>query len=74
MPHADGHYASDAVKIAASGLIPDILHLAFHYHDGLLVEKHQRGREVFPPHGQNLFGAGALIGLGDVVIGGKLGR
>ena len=63
MADADGHNAAQAVEIAASLFVKDILPRAFHQHDRLFVIEEDAGIEELAAQLQHFIGGRAGVGL-----------
>ena len=63
MADADGDDAAEAVEIAFAGFVPDILHLALHDHDRLLVVEKDAGVQELLAQGEHFLGGRAGVGL-----------
>src|ERR1041385_2173477 len=63
MTDADRDDASQAVEVALARVIPYILQLAFHQHEGFFVVEKNSGTKVLSAQSQDLFGRRALVWL-----------
>jgi hypothetical protein len=53
MADADRYDPSECIQIASAFLIPDVLHLAFDYHQRIAVIRDDARREVLVPEGEH---------------------
>src|SRR5882762_7222143 len=64
---ADGHYAAETVEITLAGIVPYILHLAFHNHQRLFVIEKNAGIEELLAQGEDFLCRWTGVGPGFVV-------
>src|SRR6185369_114433 len=64
MADTDRYDTAEAVEIALAGVVPDVLHFAFHQHQRLFVVKEDAGIDELLSQGENLVGGRAGIRLG----------
>jgi hypothetical protein len=69
----DGDDAAKGVEITAAFLVVEVLHRPLHDHERLAVVVEKGGGKVFFAEFQDFFRTGALVGVGLVIVGRKLG-
>jgi len=71
MADAHGYDSAEAVEISLLGVVSDVLHFAFHEHDGLLVVQKNSGIQKLFAQGEDLAGGWTGVRCGLMVERGQ---